>query len=160
MTHAGGLALLPPGVSVLDTRAVAAKLPADLAELRRRIEAELVLFEVGSALVAPPERAALDSLSASFRGLQAGTESLGYRTDLALYGRTDPTGSDALNQTLSQSRVEAVSGVLARTGLPAERLKGIPLGTANPLTGRDSLEQARLNRSVTFQVQVTREPPR
>ena len=160
VAHAGGLALLPPGVSVLDTRAVAAKLPADLAELRRRIEAELVLFEVGSALVAPAERAALDSLSASFRGLQAGTESLGYRTDLALYGRTDPTGSDALNQTLSQSRVEAVSGVLARTGLPAERLKGIPLGTANPLTGRDSLEQARLNRSVTFQVQVTREPPR
>jgi len=160
VARADGLSLLPPGFSVLDTRAVAAKLPADLTALRNRIEAELVLFEVGSALVAPEERGVLDSLATAFRGLQSGTRTFGYRADLALYGRTDSTGSDALNQTLSQSRVEAVSGVLVRAGIPAERLKGIPLGTANPLTGRDSLQQARLNRSVAFQVQVTREPPR
>jgi len=160
VARAGALPVLPPGVAVLNARAVVATLPADLAGLRSQIEAELILFEVGSAVVAPGERAALDSLSVSFRALQAGTMSFGHRTDLALYGRTDPTGSDAVNQTLSQSRVEAVSGVLVRAGIPAERLKGIPLGTANPLIGRDSLEQARRNRSVAFQVQVTREPPR
>jgi OOP family OmpA-OmpF porin len=160
VARAGGLSLLPAGVSVLDTRGVAATLPADLAALRTRIEAELILFEVGSAVVHPGERAALDSLSATFRALQAGTLSFGHRTSLALYGRTDPTGSDALNQTLSESRVAAVSGFLVRAGIPAERLQGIPLGTSKPLPGRDSLEQARLNRSVAFQVQVSPEPPR
>jgi outer membrane protein OmpA-like peptidoglycan-associated protein len=159
IARASVLPLLPPGVSVLDTRAVDAKLPPELATLRTRIEGSLILFDVGSAELVARERARLDSVLASFGGLRGATEKLGYRSDLALFGRTDPTGSDALNQTLSQSRVEAVSGLLIRSGIPATALRGVPLGTSNPLTGRDSADQARLNRSVAFQVQVTREPP-
>jgi outer membrane protein OmpA-like peptidoglycan-associated protein len=160
VARASVLPLLPPGVSVLDTRAIDATLPPELATLRTRIEGSLILFDVGSAEVVAREHATLDSVFASFGGLRAATGKLGYRADLALFGRTDPTGSDALNQTLSQSRVETVTGILVRSGIPAEALKGVPLGTSNPLTGRDSLDQARLNRSVAFQVQVTREAPR
>ena len=154
------LPLLPPGVSVLDTRGVDAKLPAELAALRSQIEGWLVLFQVGSAELVDRERAVLDSVTAAFRGLQGATGKLGYRPDLALFGRTDPTGSDALNQSLSQSRVEAVSSLLVRLGIPAEALKGVPLGTSSPLKGRDSLDQARINRSVAFEVQIIREPAR
>jgi flagellar motor protein MotB len=160
LARAAVLPVLPPGVSVLDLRAVDAKLPAELVALRNQLEGWLVLFQVGSAEVGTRERATLDSVTAAFRGLRSATEKLGYRTDLALFGRTDPTGSDALNQTLSQSRVEAVRDILVSSGIPAEALKGVPLGTSNPLTGRDSLDQARLNRSVAFRVQVAREAPR
>jgi len=160
VARAGALPLLPPGVAVLDTRGVVPTLPAELAALQSQIEARLTLFEVGSALIQPEERPGLDSLSTDFGGLRAGTARFGFRSELALYGRTDPTGSDALNRTLSASRVTAVTSLLVRAGLPAGALQGIPLGTSQPLRGRDSVEQARLNRSVAFQVQLTREPPR
>ncbi len=154
--RAVSLPLMPPGVATLELSRLEVALPADLALLKERIEGSLVLFDVGSALILPGERAALDSVAAAFQGLHAGTVKLGYRTELRLLGRTDPTGSDSLNRQLSTARIEAVSAQLARLGIPGDVLQGVSLGTTTPLKGRDSLDQARINRSVAFDVRVGR----
>jgi OOP family OmpA-OmpF porin len=150
------LPLMPPGVATLELSHLEVALPADLALLKERIEGSLVLFDVGSAAILPGERAALDSVAAAFQGLQSGTGRLGYRSELRLLGRADPTGSDSLNRQLSTARVAAVSALLIRLGIPGDVFQGVPLGTTTPLKGRDSLDQARVNRSVAFEVRVGR----
>ena len=150
------LPLMPPGVSALELSHLEVVLPADLALLKERIEGSLVLFDVGSALILPAERGALESVSAAFQALQSGTGRLGYRSELRLMGRADPTGSDSLNRQLSTARIDAVSAALTRLGVPADVFQAVPLGTTTPLKGRDSLDQARVNRSVAFEVRVGR----
>jgi outer membrane protein OmpA-like peptidoglycan-associated protein len=75
-----------------------------------------------------------------------------------LVGRTDPTGTDATNQSLAQLRVDAVMRRLLALGVPAATLNGRPLATAQPLRAADVDEQARINRSVSFEVVVTNGP--
>jgi OOP family OmpA-OmpF porin len=86
--------------------------------------------------------------------LSAATGRLGYQADLELLGRTDTTGTDALNQNLSRSRVDAVSARLGGLGVRADALSGVPLGISNPLPARDGIDQAQANRSVAFVVRV------
>ena len=156
--RAAGLGVLPPGVSHLDLSGITATLPSELAALKAQIEEWMVLFDVGSAVLNPTERATLDSVAASFLRFRVATGRLGYRADLELQGRADTTGTDAINQSLSRSRVNAVIPALIRLGVPSESLRGVPLGTGKPLPGRAGLDPARVNRSVAFVVQVTPEP--
>jgi OOP family OmpA-OmpF porin len=158
VSRAAGLGMLPPGVSHLNLTGIAPRLPPELETLKAQIENRMVLFEIGSATLDPTERTALDSVAASLLRLRAATSRLGYRADLELQGRTDPTGTDAINQSLSRSRVDAVIPVLIRLGVPSEGLRGVPLGTGNPLPGRAGQDQAQVNRSVAFVVRVTPEP--
>ena len=154
--RAVSLPLMPPGVAILELSRLEVALPAELALLKERIEGSLVLFDMGSAVLLPAERAPLDSVVAAFQALQSGTGKLGYRSELRLLGRADPTGTDSVNRQLSAARIDAVSTALARLGIPAAFLQAVPLGTAAPLQGRDSLDQARVNRSVAFEVRVGR----
>ena len=71
-----------------------------------------------------------------------------------LVGRTDPTGSDATNQSLAQLRVDAVARRLTALGVPAAMLHGRSVATSQPLRVQDTGEQARINRSVSFEVVV------
>lgn len=159
VARAAALPLLPPGVAALSLAGVTATLTPALAAAQRGIEAWLILFDVGSALVPPLERSTLDSVAASFRSFAASVERLGHHATLRLEGRTDPTGTDALNQTLSRSRVDAVSTLLVRLGIPRDALQGVALGTSKPLEGRAGLDPASANRSVAFGVQVGRAAP-
>ncbi len=159
VARASALPMLPPGISFLSLSAVAANLSPELAALKSQIEGSLILFDVGSAAVASSRRGALDSVSTAFRRLSAATGRLDYQTDLELLGRTDTTGSDALNQNLSRSRVDAVSARLVGLGVRADALSGVPLGISNPLPARDGVDQAQANRSVAFVVRVRAEAP-
>lgn len=159
VSRTAGLGMFPPGVAHLSLAGVVAKLPPALEALKSQLESWMVLFAVGSAALDPPERAALDSVARSFLRLRAAVGQLSYRADLELQGRADPTGTDAINQSLSRSRVDAVIPILIRLGVPAAGLRGMPLGTESPLPGRAGLDQAQVNRSVAFVVQVTPEPP-
>jgi outer membrane protein OmpA-like peptidoglycan-associated protein len=155
VARALGSFTLPPGVSHLDVSGVEAVLPPALATLRNDAEARLVLFEVGSAALSLTARRTLAEVAGSFERLRVGALDQGYRVDLELIGRTDPTGTDATNQALSRWRVDAARAVLIGLGIPSGELNGIGVGTSRPLPAREGEDQAQVNRSVTFVVHLS-----
>ena len=151
---AAGRASLPAGVAALDLSGVTPEIPADLARLVRDIEGQRVLFDVGSAELGSEARGVIGRVATSLQRLDAGVALIGARATLELIGRTDPTGSDSANQTLSRERAETVVAALAARGVPtgAARVSGV--ATSRPLTEGSPEERARINRSVSFGVSL------
>ena len=143
------------GVGGIDASAIRATLPARIDDMRRRVEATRILFEPGSARIS-------DAEAAKVRALADSAAAVGASVRVALIGRTDPTGSDATNQSLAGLRVDAVLRRLAASGVPAAMLDGRPVATATPLSAAAASEQARINRSVSLEAVVTTgtQPPR
>jgi outer membrane protein OmpA-like peptidoglycan-associated protein len=146
---------LPPGIAALDLSLVRAELPPALAALRNDTEARLVLFDPGSARLSAEARETLAGVVGSFRPLARAAGDAGYRVSLELIGRTDSTGTEALNQALSHERVTAARLALIGLGMAPTELDGIGVGTSRPLPPRDGAEQARINRSVAFVVRLS-----
>jgi outer membrane protein OmpA-like peptidoglycan-associated protein len=154
------VAPLPAGVAKLDLHGATPFLPAGLDSLQRSIETERVLFDAGSADISQPARARLQGLAALVNRLDGEIANLGGVMRLELTGRTDPTGLDALNQSLARRRVQTVGDVLSAFGVPIAHLSLNPIATARPLSSPDPREQARINRSVSFNVAVSVPPLR
>jgi OOP family OmpA-OmpF porin len=146
---------LPPGVAAVDLSRVNAELPPALAALRNDTEQRLALFDPGSAALSPESRGMLTGVAGSFRPLAQAAQEIGYRVSLQLIGRTDSTGTDAVNQALSRQRVEAARGALIGMGMAPTELDGIGVGTSRPLAPREGADQSRINRSVAFVVRLS-----
>ncbi|MGH7515270.1 MAG: OmpA family protein [Gemmatimonadales bacterium] len=151
---AAGRASLPPGVTALDLSGVTPEIPADLAQLVREIEGQRVLFDIGSAQLGSEARGVIGRVATALQRLDAGVALIGARATLELIGRTDPTGSDSANQTLSRARAETVVAALAARGVPTGAARVSGLGTSRPLTESSPDERARINRSVSFGVSL------
>ena len=147
-------AAVPPGVSRLDVSSVVVMLPPSLEALKRAVEVERVLFEPGSAGLTDASAARLPAVAASFRRLADSVISAGASIGLELVGRTDVTGSDQANQALAQWRIDGVTRRLISAGIGADRIAGQPVATSQPLRVPSADEQARINRSVSFNVIV------
>ncbi|NLY27856.1 MAG: OmpA family protein [Alcaligenaceae bacterium] len=63
-------------------------------------------------------------------------------------GHTDSTGSDAVNQTLSVNRAQAVTSYLSSHGVPATRLMAEGRASANPVGDNATAQGRALNRRV------------
>ncbi|MBL8225406.1 MAG: OmpA family protein [Chromatiales bacterium] len=70
--------------------------------------------------------------------------------NVEIVGHTDSTGSDALNQDLSERRAAAVRDYLVGQGIPAERLTSRGAGESEPIADNDTAEGRALNRRVTL----------
>ncbi len=70
------------------------------------------------------------------------------KTLIAVAGHTDSTGSDTLNQRLSESRAQSVAGYLNTKGVITERIEVIGFGEAQPIASNDTKEGRELNRRV------------
>jgi outer membrane protein OmpA-like peptidoglycan-associated protein len=71
-------------------------------------------------------------------------------------GHTNSVGGEAYNQDLSQKRAEAVKAYLVANGVPADRLKTVGYGSAQPLQG--SNPAAGDNRRVMLTMLGTKQP--
>jgi outer membrane protein OmpA-like peptidoglycan-associated protein len=128
---------------------VASVLPPDLAAMRRSIEEGRVLFDVGSAALDREADRIVAEASRGIGRLEAGVAPHGFAVRLELVGRTDPTGSDSTNQSLSRLRADAVAARLAALGFAGvARVAGV--GTSRPVPAAGDAERARLNRSVSL----------
>ena len=143
------------GVGHIDLSAIRATLPAGIDDLRRRLEAKRILFAPGSSMMPGAAAADVAVLAAMVRQLSDSVAAIGASLRVDLVGRTDPTGTDATNQSLAQLRVDAVMLRLRALGVPAAMLNGRPLATAQPLPAANADEQARINRSVSLEAVVT-----
>jgi outer membrane protein OmpA-like peptidoglycan-associated protein len=141
---------LPAGVAALDLSGVTPDIPPELASRVAEVERERILFGVGSAALDGPARAALTRVAAALVRVQTAAAVLGANATIELAGRTDPTGTDAANQTLSRERAETVLAALAERGTSPADVRVTALGTTRPLAQGDPA----LNRSVSFTVSL------
>jgi outer membrane protein OmpA-like peptidoglycan-associated protein len=99
-----------------------------------------VLFDTGKYDLRPPTREALARLS----GIALAHPGLRFEVE----GHTDSTGSDALNQVLSEQRAEAVRTYLIQQGLPAEAVMARGFGKNAPVADNSSAAGRQKNRRV------------
>ena len=143
------------GVELDDTRVI---LPPDLDSLRASLVSDRVLFDPGEAVVFGSGRAQILSAAARFRALDDSVTANSGEVTLTLNGRTDPTGTSETNKALAQWRVDHVAAIFASAGVRTQRLRAAALATSRPLTAPDGVEQARINRSVSFEIEVQARP--
>ncbi len=144
----------PLGVTVVNVDSVVPVLPAEADAHRVVVERSRAFFEPGSAEI-QGALATIQQVATAFQGLIAATG--GHRfLRIDVVGRTDPSGTDALNQALSRLRAEAVGRRLVALGVPAAVMTPTGVGTAQPLAPSDAAELGRTNRSVSFVVRVVR----
>jgi OOP family OmpA-OmpF porin len=139
----------PPGADRVDLASVTPTWPAALDSVRREIESTRILFAPGSAELGPDAERRVAGLAGAFARLAGGAGAAGAFLGLTLLGRTDPTGSDATNQSLAQWRVDAVRARLQALGVPIV-VDGQALATSRPLDDADPARRASINRSVSF----------
>ncbi len=69
--------------------------------------------------------------------------------DVAIYGHTDNTGSDAINNPLSQNRANSVSNYLRSLGVSVAQIKTVEgQGSVNPVADNSTAEGRKQNRRV------------
>ncbi|HEX6316407.1 MAG TPA: hypothetical protein VFZ73_16165 [Gemmatimonadaceae bacterium] len=149
----------PAGVGHVVLSSVSISLPPHLDSLRTLLNGSRVLFAPGEHETSVPERARVRELASILRVLLDSVTASGGSFRVALVGRTDPTGSNETNQALAQWRVDHVAAIFAASGIPGALMTLEALATEQPLTATDGVSQARINRSVSFQVDIDA-PPR
>jgi len=70
------------------------------------------------------------------------------KTLIVIAGHTDSTGSDVLNQRLSERRAQSVSSYLNTAGVITGRIEVIGFGEAQPIASNDTPAGKELNRRV------------
>jgi OOP family OmpA-OmpF porin len=149
---------MPAGIHAVVLSDTRITLPPYLDSIRAVLLADRVLFASGEAEVFGPARAGIRLAATRFRILDDSVTAHSADVTLTVVGRTDPTGSDAMNQALAQWRVDRVAAIFAESGVRTQRLRGEALATARPLESDDPAEQARINRSVSFEIDVSARP--
>jgi outer membrane protein OmpA-like peptidoglycan-associated protein len=144
-----------------ESAAVAQSLAAQLADLQARatnrglvITLGDVIFETGSARLRGPGIRAVDRLATFMREHPERT--------VAVEGFTDNTGSDAVNQELSERRAYAIRTALIADGIAAERIDVRGYGKAFPIASNTDPTGRQMNRRVEVVIsdQAGRVPPR
>ncbi len=97
-------------------------------------------FETDSDVIQPGFFSTLDRISGIVRRYG--------KTQLAISGHTDSTGSVAHNQELSERRAQSVETYLLADGVMPERLSAAGYGLHRPIASNDTPEGRRLNRRV------------
>jgi outer membrane protein OmpA-like peptidoglycan-associated protein len=105
--------------------------------LRVNVPADLS-FATGSAMLQPGTGRVLDRFA---EGLDASMQ-------VRIIGHTDSTGSDAINDPLSQERARAVRDHLQDRGVPTSRMDVVGRGSREPLADNGSENGRARNRRV------------
>lgn len=146
---------LPAGIHGVVLEEARIVLPPYLDSIRATLATDRVLFKPGESQVFGSGNAQIRSAAARFRILDDSVTASSADLTLTLVGRTDPTGTDETNQALAQWRVDRVAAIFASAGVRTQRLRGEALATQRPLESPDPAERARINRSVSFEIDVS-----
>ena len=143
------------GYMSLDPEIVRARAARAVDSLKSVVESERMYFDPGSSDLTQQGLSRLALASSLVRQLDAVALQTGRAVRLSLTGRTDPTGADATNAALAAQRVEVVSEFFEASGVARTRLIPKPVATSDPLTSPDPENQRRINRSVSFGIELS-----
>lgn len=99
-----------------------------------------ILFETGKAVLSESSKTALTKF--------AGTLKEYMDTNVMIYGHTDNTGNDGINQPLSENRAAAVRDYLVAQGVSSSRITTKGMGSTSPVESNDTEAGRSKNRRV------------
>jgi len=102
-----------------------------------------ILFDTGKDALKP---AAKDSLAKAAATLAKS------ETTVIIQGHTDSSGSDGINQPLSERRANHVRDFLVSNGLPGSRMSAVGYGSSRPAVPNDTEANRALNRRVQLEI--------
>jgi outer membrane protein OmpA-like peptidoglycan-associated protein len=105
-----------------------------------------VLFATGQSALLPPARSKLGEVATVLSQQDKGAK-------IRIEGYTDATGTQSINEKLSQDRADSVRSFLASHGISSDRMDAVGMGPANPLADNGTPEGRADNRRVEIIVQ-------
>lgn len=99
-----------------------------------------ISFDTGRAVVKPNLRPILDRFADGLRNNP--------RAEVRIVGHTDSTGSDAINNPLSQDRAASTRDYLVARGVPFDRFMVEGRGSHQPVASNDTVDGRARNRRV------------
>ena len=103
-----------------------------------------ILFDIGQADLRPAAQQNLTDLANSLQDYEG--------TDVLVFGHTDSTGGEDLNQRLSEQRANSARTYLLGAGLEAERVSAIGRGESDPIATNDTEAGRQENRRVEIAI--------
>jgi outer membrane protein OmpA-like peptidoglycan-associated protein len=103
-----------------------------------------LFFELNKATLTPESEPELK------RMVQVMLDNVALRIEIS--GHTDNTGTDAINNALSQARADAVKTYLLTAGIPAARIQSKGYGSKKPKATNETEEGRAQNRRVEFSI--------
>jgi len=113
-------------------------------DVNTQIQGKTIDFSSGGSTITDASKPLLDALAASLKNCAG--------TSIEVAGYTDSTGSDKVNQPLSEQRAQAVVTALGALGVPADRLTAKGYGSASPIDASGTPEGNAKNRRIEFHV--------
>lgn len=105
------------------------------------IRLRTIKFPVGSHVLMPDNYELLSKVQRAIHVFA--------QPDVVIEGHTDSTGSDAVNEHLSQKRAESVKQYLvANATLPVEKIVAVGYGSTKPLASNQTAEGRAINRRI------------
>jgi outer membrane protein OmpA-like peptidoglycan-associated protein len=102
-----------------------------------------ILFDLNKDVLKPDAK---DSLAKAAVTLKTS------ETNIIVEGHTDSSGSDIINQPLSQRRANRVRDFLISQGVPAGKLTAVGYGSSRPAVPNDTEANRALNRRVQLEI--------
>ena len=103
-----------------------------------------IFFDIGKATLRAESNAELERLVKLMKDVPS--------LKIEISGHTDNTGSATLNETLSQSRAEAVVKHLVSKGIAENRMSAKGYGSAKPVTSNNTEDGRQQNRRTEFEI--------
>ncbi|MFV8258915.1 OmpA family protein [Bdellovibrio bacteriovorus] len=105
-----------------------------------------ILFDTGKADLKPAAQTNINQLAAIMKKYPENI--------LTVKGYTDDTGTQMVNNPLSEQRAKAVSAQLVAAGVPAQTVTSIGMGALNPVDPAKTKEARAKNRRVEIEITV------
>jgi outer membrane protein OmpA-like peptidoglycan-associated protein len=102
-----------------------------------------ILFDTGKDALKSSAKESLAKFAATLKSSE---------TNIIIQGHTDSTGSNAINQPLSQRRADHVRDFLAANGVSGSRMTAIGYGSSRPAVPNDTDANRALNRRVQLEI--------
>lgn len=148
----GGLSGAVVGGAVgnyMDRQAAALKKSMPEAEVVRDGDKVYVALPSGILFDLGKDELKADAKDALSRGAVTLKDS---QTTMIVQGHTDSTGSDAINQPLSERRANRVRDYLVSQGVPAAKMAAVGYGSSRPAVPNDTEANRALNRRVQIEL--------
>ncbi len=141
-----------PGVVKIQTSQV---IDADLVQfdtLKAKIEQTELFFGEGTTLLIPGQEQLLAELTRNLQQLNTTAMTSGFMVSLEIFGHTDQTGTDELNQRLSLERADVIRLHLIQQGVITAQLASTGAGTSLSQSVEATPQPNEAHRKVTFRV--------